>query len=70
MYVHTMELTDDELRILRASVNTYLNSFSHDEPDVLRAGKHLRERIDGELANPTSGVSTVLVVEERSDLDV
>lgn len=70
MYVHTLQLTDDELRILRASVSNYVNSFSHDEGDVLRAGKQLRERIENELEHPTPGVSTVLVVEESSDIDV
>jgi hypothetical protein len=38
---HTVELTDEELRIIRAALNAYLEDFGHDEADILRAVKAL-----------------------------
>ena len=37
--MHTIELTDEELRLVRAALNAYLEDFGHDEADVLRAVK-------------------------------
>jgi hypothetical protein len=37
----TLELTHDELRLLRAALKSYLDDFGHDEVDVLRAVKAL-----------------------------
>ena len=34
--MHTIELTDEELRLLHAALHTYLNDFGHEEADVLR----------------------------------
>jgi hypothetical protein len=39
--MHTIELTDDELRLLRAALHSYLDDFGHDEADVLRLIKQL-----------------------------
>jgi hypothetical protein len=39
--MHTIELTDDELRLLRAALHSYLDDFGHDEADVLRLVKQL-----------------------------
>jgi hypothetical protein len=39
--MHTIELTDDELRLLLAALHSYLDDFGHEEADVLRAVKHL-----------------------------
>jgi hypothetical protein len=39
--MHTIELTDDELRILRAALHSYLDDFGHDEADILRATKRV-----------------------------
>lgn len=39
--MHTIELTDDELRLLREALHAYLNDFGHDEADVLRAIKEV-----------------------------
>jgi hypothetical protein len=33
---HTVELTDEELRIVRSALRSYLEDFGHDEADVLR----------------------------------
>ena len=39
--MHTLELTDDELRIVRAALTSYLEDFGHDEADVLRLAKRI-----------------------------
>ena len=39
--MHTLELTDDELRLLHAALHSYLDDFGHEEADVLRAVKQL-----------------------------
>jgi hypothetical protein len=43
--MHTIELTDDELRLLRAALVSYLEDFGHEEADVLRAVKSLIARL-------------------------
>ncbi len=47
---HTLELTDDELRLLHAALHSYLDDFGHKEADVLRRIKELIGRL------PTPGV--------------
>ena len=47
--MHTLSLSDDELELIHQSVNNWINSFSHEEPDLLRAGKALRAKIDHEM---------------------
>jgi hypothetical protein len=37
--VHTVDLTDEELRLVRAALTAYLEDFGHEEADVLRAVK-------------------------------
>jgi hypothetical protein len=39
--VHTIELSDDELRLLYAALHSYLDDFGHEEADVLRLVKAL-----------------------------
>ena len=39
--MQTLELNDDELRLLRAALHAYLDDFGHDESDVLREIKAL-----------------------------
>ena len=39
--MHTIELTDEELRLVRAALRSYLEDFGHDEADVLRAIKQV-----------------------------
>jgi hypothetical protein len=48
--IHTLVLTDDELRLLSAALHSYLDDFGHEEADVLRAIKELRDKL------PTPGV--------------
>ena len=39
--MHTIELTEDELRLLQAALHSYLDDFGHDQADVLRQIKAL-----------------------------
>jgi hypothetical protein len=39
--MHTIELTDEELRLLHAALRAYLDDFGHEEADVLRQVKRL-----------------------------
>jgi hypothetical protein len=41
----TIELTDDELRLLLSAVRSYLDDFGHDEADVLRRLKQLLAKL-------------------------
>ena len=43
--MHTIELSDDELRVVRAALRSYLDDFGHDEADVLRAIKALLAKL-------------------------
>jgi hypothetical protein len=47
---HTLELNDDELRLLQSALHSYLDDFGHEEADVLRQIKELIARL------PTAGV--------------
>lgn len=39
--MYTIELDDEELRLLRSALGSYLQAFGHNEADVLRGAKHL-----------------------------
>lgn len=39
--MHTIELSDHELRLLQAALHAYLDAFGHEEADVLREIKAL-----------------------------
>ena len=41
----TLELNDEELRLLLAAVRSYLDDFGHEEADVLRNVKHLLAKL-------------------------
>ena len=47
---HTLELNEEELRILRAALHSYLDDFGHEEADLLREIKELIDKL------PTPGV--------------
>jgi hypothetical protein len=47
---HTLQLNDEEVRLLRAAVHAYLDDFGHEEADVLRRLKELMAKL------PTPGV--------------
>jgi len=48
--MHSIELSDEELRILHAALHSYLDDFGHEEADVLRAIKRLIAKLP-----PSSG---------------
>jgi hypothetical protein len=39
--MHTIELTEEELRLIQNALHAYLDDFGHDEADVLREVKAL-----------------------------
>lgn len=43
--MHTLELTDEELRILESALAAYLNDFGHEEADLLRQAKALLTKL-------------------------
>jgi hypothetical protein len=43
--VHTIELNDEELRLLREAVRSFMDDFGHDEMDVLRLLKALLAKL-------------------------
>jgi len=43
--MHTIELTDEELRLLQAALHSYLDDFGHEEADVLRQIKALLAKL-------------------------
>jgi hypothetical protein len=52
--MHTLELTDDELRLVRAALTSYLDDFGHDEADVLRRIKQVLAKLPPEPAAETA----------------
>jgi len=34
--VHTIELTDDELKLVRTALKSFLDDFTHEEKDLVR----------------------------------
>jgi hypothetical protein len=43
--MHTIELTNDELRLLHAALHSYLDDFGHEEADLLRQIKQLLAKL-------------------------
>jgi hypothetical protein len=39
--MHTIQLSDEELRVLQAALHSYLDDFGHEEAEVLRRVKAL-----------------------------
>jgi hypothetical protein len=39
--MHTIELTDEELRLLHAALHAYLDDFGHEQADLLRRIKQV-----------------------------
>ena len=64
--MHTVELTDDELRLVLSALHAYLDDFGHEEADVLRGVKALLAKIE------TSGERRLtaehLTIERLADL--
>jgi len=45
---HTVQLTDEELRIVHAALHSYLDDFGHNEADILRSIKALIAKLPRE----------------------
>ncbi|HET6642359.1 MAG TPA: hypothetical protein VFG93_03710 [Gaiellaceae bacterium] len=43
--MHTIELTEDELRLLRSALHAFLDDFGHEEADVLRRIKQVLAKL-------------------------
>jgi hypothetical protein len=43
--MHTIELTEEELRIVRNALQSFLEDFGHDEADVLRSIKSVLAKL-------------------------
>ena len=43
--MHTIKLTDDDLRLLHAALHSYLDDFGHKEADLLREIKALISKL-------------------------
>jgi hypothetical protein len=46
--MHTIELSDDEVKLLRSALKSFFDDFGHDEQDILRQIKALLEKLPGE----------------------
>ncbi|MFL5981965.1 MAG: hypothetical protein ACJ74D_08110 [Gaiellaceae bacterium] len=43
--MHTIELSNEELRLVHAALHSYLDDFGHEEADVLREVKALLAKL-------------------------
>ncbi len=43
--MHTLELTDEELRLLHSALHAYLDDFGHEEAELLRQIKQLLAKL-------------------------
>jgi hypothetical protein len=43
--MHTIELNDEELRVVYAALHSYLDDFGHEEADVLRLIKAIMAKL-------------------------
>jgi hypothetical protein len=48
--MHTLELTDEELRLVVSAVRSYLDDFGHEEADMLRRIKELLRKLEASPA--------------------
>jgi hypothetical protein len=46
--MHMIEVTDEELTLVRAALRSYLDDFGHDEADILRRIKQLLAKLPAE----------------------
>jgi len=43
--MHTVELTEDDLQLLRTALHAFLDDFGHDEMDVVRKIQELLSKL-------------------------
>jgi hypothetical protein len=46
--IHSLELTDEELRLLREALHAFMDDFGHEEIEVLRSIKALLAKLPDE----------------------
>ena len=46
--MHTIELSDEELKLLRTAVHSFMDDFGHEEMDILRQLKALLAKLPAE----------------------
>jgi hypothetical protein len=46
--MHTLELNDQELRLVASALQSYLDDFGHEEADMLRQIKALIAKLPGQ----------------------
>ena len=51
--MQTIELSDEELRIVRTALHSFLDDFGHEEQDVVLAIKRVLEKLPNPAARPT-----------------
>jgi hypothetical protein len=49
--MHTIELTPDELRLVREAVHAFLDDFGHEEQDVVNALRAVLAKIEAAQAD-------------------
>jgi hypothetical protein len=47
--MHTIELTDEELRLAVSAVRSFLHDFGHDDADLLRKIKELLRKLEASV---------------------
>ena len=62
--VYTLELSSEEVRLVRAALHAYLDDFGHDEAELLRALKALIARLPEPSERPELGGSAQSAVTE------
>ena len=50
----TIDLTTEELQLLRAALNSFLDNFGHEEMDVVRRIKALLAKLPDENPSPAA----------------
>ena len=69
-HVHTIELTDDELKLVRQALHSFLDDFSYHQKDVIRAIEALLAKLpttEGEVDQAAgSGGSSRVPTEAES----
>ncbi len=43
--MHTLELTDEEMKLVRAALKSFMDDFGHDEMDVVRSVQAILEKL-------------------------
>jgi hypothetical protein len=52
--MHTIELSDEELRLVRSALHAFLEDFGHEEAYLLRQLKQLLAKLPASPTDPTA----------------